>query len=585
MSSDDIEKLVHNLISRPEDEVLEFKEAKQTFKIAELGRYFSALSNEANLKGVSCAWLLFGVKDDGTICGTSFRREDSASSLGLQKLKREIAQEANNRITFRAIHEVYLHGKRIVLLEIPPATRGIPTLWAGAAYAREGESLVPLPMSKIDEIRNQPPAEWGKVIVDADEGVLDEEAVAIVREKVRDHFGDRASLVDDLSDGELLDKTGLTLRGKITNTALMLVGDRQATTPFDGPAPTLTWTLYEANGVERSHEHIRPPFVRGIDEILEKIRNEKIRILDNARSLLPTELLEYDAWSLRELIGNAIAHQDYAYGRRVNVEEFPDRIVVINEGSFIPGTIEKALEIGYKPPRYRNPFVCEAMLHIGMLDQNAMGIRAVFEACRRRHMPLPTYDLSDPERVSVTLLNHEIDPIYGQILRAFPDLPMTMVMLLDKVQKGQPLVAEEEEVLVEDGFARRRADGTLSLVIPEKDYEQRESTAEGRESSGLEVGAGAAAGRAGNEPSLPSRALSIREAITAVLQEGEWSRNEITEQVSRLVPEKLVSVGDAGNKIYRELVAMKGDNLVDSEGATRAKKWFLATKAKSHRNH
>ena len=33
----------------------------------------------------------------------------------------------------------------------------------------------------------------------------------------------------------------------------------------------------------------------------------------------------------------------------------------INEGAFIPESIEQALEPGYKPPCYRNVFLCNAM--------------------------------------------------------------------------------------------------------------------------------------------------------------------------------------------------------------------------------
>ncbi|WP_337646342.1 RNA-binding domain-containing protein [Bifidobacterium pullorum] len=40
-----------------------------------MGKYFSALSNEANLRGVECGWLLFGVTDKREICGTAYRQE------------------------------------------------------------------------------------------------------------------------------------------------------------------------------------------------------------------------------------------------------------------------------------------------------------------------------------------------------------------------------------------------------------------------------------------------------------------------------------------------------------------------------
>lgn len=413
-------------------------------------------------------------------------------------------------------------------------------------------------LSKIDEIRSQPPLEWGKTVVETNDHELDFESLAIIRQKIRIRYGDRESLINDITDEELLDKCGLTLRGKITNAALMLVGPRNEQFLFDGATPMITWTLYETNDKERAYEHIRPPFVRGIDEVLGKIRNERIRIMDNAGSLLPTELSEYDAWSLRELIGNAIAHQDYSQGRRVHVEEFPDRIVVMNEGSFIPGTIEKALEPGYKPPRYHNPFLCEAMLHIGMLDQNAMGIRAVFEVCRQRHMPLPTYDLADPNRVKVTLFNHEIDPIYGQILQANPELPMATVILLDKIQKGTALSDEEAHEVVAYGLARFGRDDTLELVPPYVSNNDSCSDNQAIRNTQFE---------AGNK--------SLRKAIIEILYNGPKSRNAIVDALQEEWSDVYEPHAKLASKVYRILVAMERQGLVQSEGNTRARIWLL----------
>lgn len=49
-----------NLIQHKESEVVEFKKAENNFDFDDLGRYFSALSNEANLRGLDFAWLIFG---------------------------------------------------------------------------------------------------------------------------------------------------------------------------------------------------------------------------------------------------------------------------------------------------------------------------------------------------------------------------------------------------------------------------------------------------------------------------------------------------------------------------------------------
>lgn len=54
--------IFQSLISHKESEVVEFKRAERNFDSDDLGKYFSALSNEANLRGLEFAWLIFGYK-------------------------------------------------------------------------------------------------------------------------------------------------------------------------------------------------------------------------------------------------------------------------------------------------------------------------------------------------------------------------------------------------------------------------------------------------------------------------------------------------------------------------------------------
>lgn len=63
MTQEELKQLLDELRSLPsETEWVEFEEAKNTFHFDEIGKYFSALSNEANLKGRDCGWLIFGVE-------------------------------------------------------------------------------------------------------------------------------------------------------------------------------------------------------------------------------------------------------------------------------------------------------------------------------------------------------------------------------------------------------------------------------------------------------------------------------------------------------------------------------------------
>lgn len=60
-----------------ESEIVEFKgTVNDNYPTSDIGKYFSALSNEANLQNAECGWLVFGI-DNKTknIIGTSYRSD------------------------------------------------------------------------------------------------------------------------------------------------------------------------------------------------------------------------------------------------------------------------------------------------------------------------------------------------------------------------------------------------------------------------------------------------------------------------------------------------------------------------------
>lgn len=144
--------LLATLVEQWESEAVEFKRAGDGFSTHDIGKYFSALSNEANLRGLERAWLVFGVHDKTRmVVGTDYRVERDR----LRKLKMQIAEGAEPSVTLREIHELNAPQGRVLLFEIPAAPLGIPVAWQGHYYARAGERLTSLGLDKQDAIRRQ----------------------------------------------------------------------------------------------------------------------------------------------------------------------------------------------------------------------------------------------------------------------------------------------------------------------------------------------------------------------------------------------------------------------------------------------
>lgn len=454
-SEQQLRNMIIDMIKNFENEVVEFKEARSNYSFKDIGKYFSALGNEANIRGKKEGWLIFGVANNKDIVGTAYR-----SDGGLQNLKKEIVSGTNERLTFMEIYELKIEDKRIVAFQIPPAFRGIPTTWKGAAYAREDENLCPLPMDKVDLIRSQIGFDWSKEIVpNATINDLDEEAVAYARKlfiKKQNSEKRTIELFERMGDVEILNKAGILINGQVTNTALILLGKQESLHYFDGFIPRITWTLYSGEGKPKAYEHFDMPLLMAVDKVYSKIRNEKYRYLAEQQSLFPDEVYQYEPDVLKEVLNNCIAHSNYQLRGKINVEEFEDRLVFINEGNFIPETIERTLEEGYKPPYYRNTFLCHAMVNLYMIDTNSMGIPMMYQIQRDKCFPLPSYDLSDINRVKVTLYGKILDRNYTELLRANGNLNLRKVFLLDQIQKKELISKSDYSMLKKEKLVEGR---------------------------------------------------------------------------------------------------------------------------------
>jgi ATP-dependent DNA helicase RecG len=423
-----------------ENEIFEFKEAKTTYDIDKLGQYFSALSNEANLKNVDYGWLIFGVKDSNkSIIGSNFR----TNRKSLDRLKGEISSQTTKRIGFVEIYELFLPEGRVVMFQIPMAQRGIPTAWKGHYYGRDGDDTGALSEEKRGRIRNQNFEEdWSAVICsDAKIEDLDPIAIAKARENYKARFPDKTVDIDSWDDITFLNKAKVTIKGKITRTAIILLG-RDESEHFVSPADVkIRWILKDSKGIEKDFQIESCPFLLAVDKIYGKIRKLKYRYMREG-TLFPDEVDQYDPFVIREPLNNCIAHQDYSLGGRINVVESEDQLIFTNVGSFIPGSIEEVIKNDAPEERNRNKFLLNAMFNLKMVETIGSGIKTVFGHQSNRFFPLPEYDFSN-NKVKVTIIGKVLDMNYASVLARDGSLILEEIMMLDKVQKRKKLTEAE----------------------------------------------------------------------------------------------------------------------------------------------
>ncbi|MFV8325612.1 ATP-binding protein [Flavobacterium sp. ZS1P14] len=439
-----------------ENEKCEWKEFK-SLKSAISGRagddVISYISAIANMQGGN---LVIGIQDQThAVVGIK-----EFAEYTIQNIKYRVVGNCPNLNVDLFQVEQFISSdtnKTVWVFHIPRHQFRLPVYAHKKTWQRIDDNLVEMTKARLDAILTQIQIneDWSVVIVPtATLEDLDKNAI----EKARFEFKKRNPKynkdVDSWSDYDFLNKSKITIKGKITRTALILLGKEEAE-HFLGSFVKIRWNLKTVDNQDKDFDVFSIPLLLAVDAVYLKIRNLKYRYLRDG-TLFPDEVLRYDPFIIRESLNNAIAHQDYSKGARVNVVEFEDdHLVFSNYGSFLPKSIEDVVLNDTPEEVYRNPFLVEAMKNLDMIETQGGGIRKIFNFQRQRFFPLPDYNFSD-NKVKVTITGKILNEDFARILIKNPNLSLEDIILLDKVQKQKPITADEFKYLKKLKFIEGR---------------------------------------------------------------------------------------------------------------------------------
>lgn len=433
MQTDDLHKLLLELVAFPaETPWIEFKMGKGSITNEQIGEYISAMSNGATISNKPYGYLVWGV-EDGTqqIKGTNF--SFSQAKQGNQDLELWLRTYLIPKINLE-IFEFEYNSKHIVLLRIPSA-KGEPTHFQKKTFIRIG--------SNKTDLRNFPNfvriiynslEDWSaKIIKKATIADLDPVAIKVALGKFKEKSTKATyyNQIDNWDDSTFLDKAKITINGKITNTALILLGKEESSHYLLPSIAEITWKLETE---EKAYEHFGLPMLLSTTQVLQNIRNIKYKFFPD-NELLSTTVNKYDTRSILEALHNCIAHQDYSLNSRIIITEKVDKLIFANAGSFFEGNPDDYTEGDKTPEKYRNPWLANAMVNLGMIDRLGYGIHTMYLSQKQRYFPLPDYLLSESQKVVLQIFGHSIDENYSKLLIERKDLPLSSVVLLDRIQK------------------------------------------------------------------------------------------------------------------------------------------------------
>lgn len=418
---------------KKENRYLEFKSNYQT--VEKLGAYISALSNGACLDGQDYGYLYFGVQDKTLkIIGTTF---DSGMAVKKnQILEVYLRRFISPKIPFEIIPFHYYGNERIVVFKIPAAAAE-PTCYDNVPYIRVESATTDLrPYTDWMRTIYNSRKDWSiDIIPQATISELDPEAIAVARKGFSQRYPEMEEEMKKWDDATFLDRAKLTINGGITRACLLLLGKETSAYLLNHNCQ-IDWRLRTES--ETASELFTIPFILSTTRVIDRVRNYRFKIYPN-NSLIPAEVWKYDTKTLLEAMHNCIAHQDYVKDERIFVTEEKDRLVFENAGSFFEGSYEDYVEGKKTPRRYRNHFLAQAMVNLKMIDTQGYGIHTMFERQKERFLPMPDYDKTQVDHVKLFIPGNVINENYSLLLIERADLDLATTILLDKVQKKQPI--------------------------------------------------------------------------------------------------------------------------------------------------
>ena len=444
----------------------EFKSLKHSVAGNESDDIISYISAIANMQG---GHLIIGVQDKTlNIVGIQ-----DFYNYTHQNIKLKILKDCTNLSTEGLDIKEYVtsdSNKIVWVINIPKHQYRLPVYAHKKPWQRIEDSLVEITKSRLDAIITElrPNEDWSAIIIkDANINDLDDGAIAKAKIEFKKRNPRYIEEADTWNDAKFLDKAKLTINGKITRTALILLGKDEAE-HFLSSTVKIRWNLKTVTNEDKSYEVFSIPLILAVDEVFKSIRNLKYVYLRDG-TLFPDEFLRYEPFNIREPLNNAIAHQDYSKKAYINVVEFEDdHLVFSNYGTFLPKSVEHVVLSDTPEENSRNPFLVAAMKNLGMIETQGGGIRKLFTFQRQRFFPMPDYDFKDG-KCKVTITGKILNEDFARILIKNPKLLLEDILLLDKVQKEGNTTDAEYNYLKKQGFIEgRKSNPFLSYKVIEQ---------------------------------------------------------------------------------------------------------------------
>lgn len=389
-----LENLEQWLLAPAETEKLEFKEAKQQYDTTKLLRYCIALANEGG------GYLILGVanKPPRNVVGT----QAFPSTSSLNSIKALIIEKLKFRVDITELNHT---DGRVLVFEIPPRPVGQAFTFEGAYLMRAGEDLVPMTPDMLKRIFAEDQQDWFSQASRSNANHND--VIALLDTQA--YFDllnipyptNQNAVLERLSSENLIKQTsqGWT----ITNLAAILLAKKldAFSSSLARKAPRVI--IYKGINKLTTHDDqtINRGYAIGFADLVDSVHSAAPQNLF-IEEVRREEVKMFPKQAIRELIANALVHQDFlATGASVMIEMYSDRIEISNPG-IPPIKVERFID----EYRSRNEHLADLMRRFGICEEKGSGIDKVVIAVEVFQLPAPDFRVGET-RTTAILFSHQ----------------------------------------------------------------------------------------------------------------------------------------------------------------------------------
>ncbi len=382
-----IEELEQWMNEPRETEHLEFKEAATQYDNTKLFRHCVALANEGGGK------LILGVTDKPPrkIAATqAFNSPEGIQSRIFDKLR------------FRVAVEELIHPSgRVVIFHIPSRPRGTAYHLDGAYYMRSTSGTVPMSEDQLREIFDEGKPDW--LTRSAKDNCSASDVVQLL--DTQSYF-DLLNLPYPMSRGSVLERFEserfITDEGDYSVTNLGAVLFAKRLDAFEGlsrKAPrVMVYDGTDKLGDSRVFKPGTKGYAVGFQGLVDFV-NSHIPSNEVIRNALRVEMKMFPEIAIRELVANALIHQDFnETGTSVAVEIYSDRIEVSNPGRSVIST-ERFID----EYQSRNEELADVMRRLGMCEEQGKGVDRVVAFAEAWQLPAPDWRAGERHTTAIML--------------------------------------------------------------------------------------------------------------------------------------------------------------------------------------